>query len=109
MTAKRFGLGAGVRWKPCEPAALRSRPAGGADVAGDPLGAPAEVVDAAEVGEHVEPLLVAQVRARLDDPRRVDDERRLAVRLERLDDPGYARRGVIPRPRGSRRPAGRRR
>jgi hypothetical protein len=63
---------------------------GGADVPGDALPAPAEVVHAREVDELVVALLVAEVRARLDDPGGVDDERGLAVCLDRLDDPGYA-------------------
>src|SRR2546421_1016961 len=59
-----------------------------ADVAGYPLRRPPEVVRRREVGEHVEPLLVAQVRARLDEPRGVDDQSRLAIRLPRFDQPG---------------------
>src|SRR4029079_4840696 len=62
----------------------------GADVPGDALAAPAEVVHAREVDELVVALLVAEVRARPDDPGGVDDERGLAVCLDRLDDPGYA-------------------
>ncbi len=52
--------------------------------------APAEVVGGRDVREEVEALLVAEVRARLDEPRGVDDERRLAVRLLRLDEAGHA-------------------
>ena len=53
---------------------------GVADVAGDPARAPAEVVRRRDVGEHREALLVAQVPAGLDQPRRVDDQRRLRRR-----------------------------
>ena len=60
----------------------------GADVPGDTGRAPAEVVDARDVDERVVALDVTQVDARLDDPGRVDDERRLAVRLDGLDDAG---------------------
>ena len=58
----------------------------GADVTRHSRFRPAEVVDAGHVDEDVEPLGVAEVRARLDDPRGVDDERGLTVGLERLDD-----------------------
>jgi hypothetical protein len=69
-----------------------------ADVAGDALPLPAEVVDAGEVDEHVVALLVAEVGAGLDDPCGVDDECRLAARLDRLDDPGNpGRHSATPR------------
>ncbi len=59
------------------------------DVADDFLLAPAEVVGRGDVGEKVEPVLVAKGGARLDESRRIDDERRLAERLARLDDAGH--------------------
>jgi hypothetical protein len=52
--------------------------------------APAQVVDRRDVGQEVEALLVAQVRARLDDAGGIDDERRLTVRLLALDEAGDA-------------------
>jgi hypothetical protein len=61
-----------------------------ADIPGDALLAPAEVVGGRDVGEEVEAELVAQVEAGLDEARRVDDERRLTVGLLRLDQAGYA-------------------
>ena len=61
--------------------------------------APAEVVDGREVGQEVEALLVAEVRAGLDDAGRVDDERRLAVRLLALDEPRDAFEGQLATPR----------
>ncbi len=69
------------------------------DVARDAGAGPAEVVDAGDVDEDVEPLGVAQVRACLDDPRGVDDERGLSVGLERLGDAGHARRRHSATPR----------
>ena len=68
-------------------------------VAGDLAFAPAEVVDGCDVGQEVEALLVAQVRARLDDPGRVDDERRLAVRVLALYQARYAFEGQEATPR----------
>ena len=71
-----------------------------ADVARDLLLAPAEVVGGGDVGEEVEAVLVAEERARLDEPGGVDDERRLAERLARLDDAGHAgvrRHSATPR------------
>jgi hypothetical protein len=56
----------------------------GADVARDAVLAPAEVVGRRDVREEAEALLVAQVQACLDQPCALDDERRLAVRLDRL-------------------------
>ena len=76
--ALRLGLGQrleALRHRPVEVAA-----AGGADVAGDALVAPVEVVGRRRCREEVEAVLVAQVLARLEEPRRLDDERRLAVR-----------------------------
>src|SRR5581483_9959620 len=61
---------------------------GGADVAGDGALAPAEVVGRRDVGQEAEALLVAEVPGRFDEPARLDDERRLAVRLAGLDQPG---------------------
>src|SRR5437867_12944519 len=61
--------------------------------------APAEVVDGRDVGEEVEALLVPEVRAGLDDARRVDDERRLAVRLLALDEPGDSLVSQLATPR----------
>jgi hypothetical protein len=46
---------------------------------------PAEVVGRRDVREQRETLFVAEVRAGLDEPRRVDDERGLPVRLLALD------------------------
>jgi hypothetical protein len=71
----------------------------GAVVAGDLARAPAEVVDGRDVGEEVEALLVAEVRAGLDDPGRIDDERRLAVRVLALDEPGNPFEGQLATPR----------
>jgi hypothetical protein len=60
---------------------------------------PAEVVDRRDVGQEAEPLLVAEVRARLDEPSGIDDERRFAVRLLTLDEPGdsFERQLATPR------------
>jgi hypothetical protein len=68
-------------------------------VTGDSLFAPPEVVDRGDVREEVEPLSVAQVEARLDDPRRIDDERRLAIGVLALDKPGYAFERQLATPR----------
>src|SRR5215213_9997735 len=65
-------------------------PGAGAVVAGDSLLAPAEVVDRCDVGQQIEALDVAEVRAGLDDARRVHDQRRLAEPELRLDEPGNA-------------------
>src|SRR5438874_2656051 len=46
--------------------------------------------DAPVVGVPVEAELVPEMTCRLEEARRVDDERRLAVRLEDLDEPGHA-------------------
>ena len=73
-------------------------PRGRSDVAGDPARAPAQVVGRRDVGEHVEALL-AQVDAGLLEPGRVDDERRLAERLPRLDEAGDALEGQDATPR----------
>jgi hypothetical protein len=48
-------------------------PADGADVAGDAVAAPAEVVGCGDVGEDVEALDVSQVLTGLDEPRGIDD------------------------------------
>jgi hypothetical protein len=71
----------------------------GAVVAGDAALAPAEVVDGRDVGQEVEALLVAQVRAGLDETCRVYDERRLAVRVLALDEPRNAFEGQLATPR----------
>ena len=76
----------GLRARPCRAGRVQVAAPGGADVAGDRPLVPAEVVGRSDVGEEAEAVLVAQVAARLDEPRRVDDERRLAVRLLRLDE-----------------------
>ena len=65
-------------------------PGPGPVVAGDTPLAPAEVVRRCDVGEEVEPFDVAEVEACLPDPGGVDDERRLAVFVLRLDEPGDA-------------------
>jgi hypothetical protein len=59
----------------------------GADVARDAVLAPAEVVGRRDVREEAKVPLVAQVEACLDQACRLDDERRLAVRLDRLYEP----------------------
>src|SRR5436190_13465100 len=64
--------------------------AAGGDVAGDAGLPPAEVVDGGDVREKVEPSLVAEVEARVDEARRIDDECRLAVGLPHLDEARYA-------------------
>ena len=58
----------------------------GPDIPGHRLLAPAEVVGGRDVAQHVEAELVAQVEARLDDARRIDDAGDLVERLARLDD-----------------------
>ena len=70
-------------------------------VAGDAALAPAEVVDRRDVGEEVEALLVTEVEARLEEPRRIDDERRLVVRVLALDQPGDALERQLATPRSS--------
>src|SRR5215210_4109390 len=55
-------------------------------VAGDSALAPVEVVGRCQVREEVEALDVAEMEARLLDPRGIDDERRLAVLLLALDE-----------------------
>src|SRR5207237_6647157 len=52
-----------------------------ADVAGHAFRAPAEVVRGGHVREEREALLVVQVRRRLDEALRLDDDRRLVVAL----------------------------
>ena len=61
--------------------------------------APAEVVDGRDVGQEVEALFVAEVRAGLDEASQVDDQRRLAVRLPALDEPGDSLEGQLATPR----------
>src|SRR5947207_7372921 len=58
-----------------------------ADVARDLLCFPAEVIRRGHVGQEVEAELVPQMTRSLAQPRRVDDERRLAVLLADLDQP----------------------
>ena len=70
-----------------------------AEVAGDSAVAPAEVVDRRDVGEEVEALLVPEMQAGLDEARRIDDERRLAVRVLALDQPWDALEGQPATPR----------
>ena len=85
-TENRFGFGSGTCASPCEPGLVEVAARRRADVPGDALLAPAEVVRGGDVAQEVEPLLVAEVRARLDEACRVDDEGRLAECLARLDD-----------------------
>jgi hypothetical protein len=68
-------------------------------MAGDALLPPAEIVRGGDVGEEVEAELVAQVEAGLDEARRVDDERRLAVGLLRLDEARHSLIGHEATPR----------
>jgi hypothetical protein len=70
-----------------------------AEVAGYPLLAPAEIVDRRDVREEVEALLVAEMEACLDDSRRIDDERRLVVRVLPLDETWYAFESQLATPR----------
>jgi hypothetical protein len=65
-------------------------PVRGRVVPGDAALAPAEVVGRRDVGQDREALLVAEIGTSLDEPRRVDDERGLAVGLSALDQPGNA-------------------
>ena len=58
------------------------------DVTGDALAAPVQVVRSDEVAEHVEAELVACVRARFADARRLDRDRRLAERFLLVDEAG---------------------
>src|SRR5581483_7223106 len=67
---------------------------GGAEVAGDAVLAPAEVVGGGDVGEEAEVELFAEVETGLAQPSRVDDERRLPVRLLRLDEARDALVGI---------------
>src|SRR5215211_4184573 len=59
------------------------------DVAGDAVAAPAQVIGRGDVREHVEAGLVPEVRARVDQRLRSDDERGLAVRLGALEEPRH--------------------
>ena len=61
--------------------------------------APAEVVDGRDVGQEVEALSVAEVRAGLDEAGWVNDQRRLAVRLVALDETGDSLEGQLATPR----------
>ena len=72
---------------------------GGPVVAGDLALAPAQVVDGRDVGEEVEAFLVTEVDARLDESRRVDDERRLVVRVLAPDQPRDPFEGQLATPR----------
>ena len=64
---------------------------GGADIAGDALAAPAEVIGRDDVCEHVEPELVAGVQAGVAEPLTLDDHGRLAVRLACFHEAGHLR------------------
>jgi hypothetical protein len=75
--------------------------AGGGEVAGDTLAAPAEVIRRGDVGKEVEAQLATEMARRLDQPRRVDDERRLAMRLANLDQPRGALEVQEATPRSS--------
>jgi hypothetical protein len=88
------GLGEALRAGQVEVAA-----AGRADVAGDAVAAPAEVIGRSDVREEVEAFAVAQVLARLDQPGRIDNQGRLAVRLAGLDEAGDAFVGQLATPR----------
>jgi hypothetical protein len=68
-------------------------------VAGDLAVAPAQVVDGRDVGEEVEAFLVAEMRAGLDQPGGIDDQRCLAVRLLALDEPWDSFEGQLATPR----------
>jgi hypothetical protein len=61
-----------------------------ADVAGDALRPPAEIVGGCDVREEVEPLLVPQVEGGVDEPGGLDDDGGLAVRLGVRDVAGDA-------------------
>ena len=76
--------------EPAEPGLVQVAARGGPDVARHLLLAPAEVVGGGDVAQEVEAVLVAEHGASLDEPGRVDDERRLAERLPRLDKSGNA-------------------
>ena len=101
MTAKRAGFASGEREKPCEwteaplPGGRVQVTAGGrAEVTRHALLAPAQVVHRRDVGEQREPLLVTEERAGLEQPRRIDDERRLAVCLAALHEAGDSFEGA---------------
>ena len=76
-------------------------PGGGADVAGDALPAPTEVVRGGDVREEREPVRVAEVGRSREQRVRLDDQRRLAVGLARLDEPGDAVEAQLATPRSS--------
>src|SRR5207247_9149654 len=71
---------------------------GRADVAGR-VAAPAEVVRRGDVGEEAEAERVSEVETGLDEPWRIDDERRRAVRLARLHQARDALEGQHATPR----------
>ena len=86
--------------------ALRSRRArvaalGGAEVAGDALARPVEVVGGRDVREEVVALLVAEVQGGLDESRGLDDDGRLAVRALLLDEPGNGFQAQVATSRSS--------
>src|SRR5207237_2774736 len=70
-----------------------------ADVAGEAGPAAAEVVRRRDVGEEVGPLDVPEVCAGVGQAGRIDDERRLVVRLAGLDEAGNALVGQDATPR----------
>ena len=65
-------------------------PARVAPVAGDARAVPAEVVGGGHIGQEVEAGLVAEPERRLAQALALDDDRRLAVRLQLLHQPGDA-------------------
>jgi hypothetical protein len=74
-------------------------PGQGPVVARDAAVPPAEIVDGGDVGEEAEALDVAEVEAGLRQPRRVDDQGRLAVLVAALDEAGDAFKGQEATPR----------
>ena len=62
--------------------------AGRADVTGDALCGPAEVVGSCDVRKEVEAQLVSKMQCSLDQAWRIDDERRLAVAVLNLYETG---------------------
>ena len=104
--AFRLDLGQGLealRHRMHEVAAAR-----GADVAGDALAAPAEVVGRDEVDAHVEAELVACVLAGLADLAGLDRHRRHLRAVPVRDVARYAAQSVTSRPRSARTRAARR-
>jgi hypothetical protein len=94
-------LGLGRAGEPLRRGLVQVAAGARAVVAGDPVLAPAEVVDRRDVGEEVEAFLVAEVQARLDETRRIDDERRLAARVLALDEPRNTLKAQLATPRSS--------